>query len=56
MGLSWGEEPEPWMNTEAHNRHSSRKRDKKERNRKLRRLPLHVDLRSFLKKYVGGEW
>ncbi len=56
MGLSWGEEPEPWMNTEAHNRHSSRKRDKRERNRKLRRLPLHVDLRSLLKKHVGWEW
>lgn len=56
MALSFGEEPEPWMNTEAHNRHSSRKKAKKERNKKLRRLPISTDIKSLLKKYSGWEW
>lgn len=56
MGLSYGEEPEPWMNTESYNRHHSRKRDKKERNRKLRRIPINKDVRSLLKKWSGWEW
>lgn len=56
MGLSYGEQPEPWMNTEAHNRHSSRKGAKKERHKKLRRVPITKDVRSLLKKWSGWEW
>lgn len=56
MGLSYDEQPEPWMNRESHNRHSSRKQAKRERHKKLRRLPLHTDVRSLLKKYSGWEW
>lgn len=58
MALSFGEEPEPWMNRPSYNRRSSRKRMKQERNRKLRRIgkSRNTDLRSLLKKYVGYEW
>lgn len=54
MALSYGEEREPWMNTEAHNRHKSFKREKRERNKKIRRLPL--DFVINLKKRTGWEW
>lgn len=56
MALSFGEQPEPWMNSEAHNRHSSRRRQKTERNRKIRRMKLKENVKSFLKKYSGWEW
>ena len=59
MALSFGEEPEPWMNRPSYNRRSSRKRMKQERNRKLRRIAKasnSVELRSLLKRYVGYEW
>ena len=58
MALSFGEEPEPWMNRPSYNRRSSRKRMKQERNRKLRRIgkSRNADLRSLSKKYVGYEW
>jgi hypothetical protein len=56
MALDFGYEPEPWMNSEAHNRHSSRKTIKRFRNRKLRRIPVGEDVRSLLKKFTGWEW
>jgi hypothetical protein len=56
MGLSYGYEPEPWMNSDAHNRHSSRKNIKRERNRKLRRIPIYKDIKSMLKRFDGWEW
>jgi len=56
MGLTYGEEPEPWMNSDAHNRHCSRKKIKRERHKKLRKIPLDKDVRSMLKRYSGWEW
>jgi len=56
MGLSYGYEPEPWMNSEAYNRHHSRKKVKKERHRKLRRIPIDQDIRPQLKRFDGWEW
>ena len=56
MALDFGYEPEPWMNSDAHNRHSSRKEIKRFRNRKLRRIPVGEDVRSLLKKFTGWEW
>lgn len=56
MALDYGYEPEPWMNSEAHNRHSSRKKIKKMRHRKFRRLPIDANLKSLQKKYTGWEW
>lgn len=56
MALDYGYEPEPWMNRPAHNRHSSRKKIKKMRHKKLRRLPLSSNVNSMLKRYTGYEW
>ena len=54
MSLSYGYEPEPWMNSESHNRHSSRKKIKRERNKKLRRIPINKDIKSMLKRFDDG--
>lgn len=54
MALSYGEEREPWKNYPARNRHKSYKEDKRQRNKKIRRLPLEFAIN--LKKRTGWEW
>ena len=54
MALSYGYEREPWMNRESHNRHTSFKKMKRNRNKKIRRLPL--DFVINLKKRTSWEW
>ena len=54
MALSYGYEREPWMNRESHNRHTSFKKMKRNRNKKIRRLPL--DFVINLKKRTGWAW
>ena len=58
MSNGYGYEREPQMDKPSYNRRFSKKRAglRRERNKKLRHLPLTEDARSHSKIYSGWEW